>query len=160
MLPTSQLLWCKPGACDLAKAIRWWSLPCGVEFRYAAVVPGNYGNPDSRCAFHSSEDEFDAVMHTNVLGAMRVLPQVVDAVAPRPRWVVAMPMAVTMAVPMPLVAMRMIVPGGHEISSNSKRCTNAAVQQESSAANVGIIQRRVSISLPGCSIVTWRRANL
>ena len=27
-------------------------------------------------------DEFDAVMHTNVLGAMRLLPQLVDALAP------------------------------------------------------------------------------
>ena len=42
-----------------------WSLPCGVVFRYAAVVPGNYGNPDSRCAFHSDEDEFDAVAGLN-----------------------------------------------------------------------------------------------
>ena len=42
-----------------------WSLPCGVVFRYAAVVPGNYGNPDSRCAFHSNEDEFDAVAGLN-----------------------------------------------------------------------------------------------
>ncbi|MDB4928374.1 MAG: Tryptophan synthase alpha chain, partial [Myxococcaceae bacterium] len=42
-----------------------WSLPCGVEFRYAAVVPGNYGNPDARCAFHSNEDEFDAVAGLN-----------------------------------------------------------------------------------------------
>jgi len=29
-----------------------------------------------------SRDEFDAVMHTNVLGAMRVLPQLADALAP------------------------------------------------------------------------------
>ncbi len=42
-----------------------WSLPCGVQFRYVAVVPGNYGNPDSRCAFHSAEDEFDAVAGLN-----------------------------------------------------------------------------------------------
>lgn len=42
-----------------------WSLPCGVQFRYVAVVPGNYGNPDSRCAFHSNEDEFDAVAGLN-----------------------------------------------------------------------------------------------
>ncbi len=42
-----------------------WSLPCGVNFRYAAVLPGNYGNPDARCAFHSAEDEFDAVAGLN-----------------------------------------------------------------------------------------------
>src|SRR5205823_3277464 len=38
-----------------------WALPCGITFRYVAIVPGNYGNPDARCAFNSSEDEFDAV---------------------------------------------------------------------------------------------------
>jgi MYXO-CTERM domain-containing protein len=42
-----------------------WALPCGVEFRYVAIVPGNYGNPDSRCTFHSGEDEFDAVAGLN-----------------------------------------------------------------------------------------------
>ena len=42
-----------------------WALPCGVTFRCAAIVPGNYGNPDGRCAFHSSEYEFDAVAGLN-----------------------------------------------------------------------------------------------
>lgn len=42
-----------------------WSLPCGVNFRFAAVLPGNYGNPDARCAFNSAEDEFDAVAGLN-----------------------------------------------------------------------------------------------
>ncbi len=42
-----------------------WSLPCGVQFRYVAIVPGNYGNPDSRCTFNSNEDEFDAVAGLN-----------------------------------------------------------------------------------------------
>jgi NAD(P)-dependent dehydrogenase (short-subunit alcohol dehydrogenase family) len=32
-----------------------------------------------------SDAEFDAVMHTNVLGAMRVLPQIADALAPSAR---------------------------------------------------------------------------
>jgi NAD(P)-dependent dehydrogenase (short-subunit alcohol dehydrogenase family) len=32
-----------------------------------------------------TEADFDEVMHTNVLGAMRVLPQVVDALAPGAR---------------------------------------------------------------------------
>lgn len=42
-----------------------WALPCGITFRYVAIVPGNYGNPDGRCAFHSNEDEFDAVAGLN-----------------------------------------------------------------------------------------------
>lgn len=42
-----------------------WSLPCGVTFRYVAIVPGNYGNPDGRCTFHSAEYEFDAVAGLN-----------------------------------------------------------------------------------------------
>lgn len=42
-----------------------WSLPCGINFRYVAIVAGNYGNPDNRCAFHSQDDEFDAVAGLN-----------------------------------------------------------------------------------------------
>ncbi|MDP3276060.1 MAG: putative metal-binding motif-containing protein [Deltaproteobacteria bacterium] len=42
-----------------------WALPCGINFRYVSIVPGNGGNPDARCAFHSSEDEFDAVAGLN-----------------------------------------------------------------------------------------------
>ncbi|MEI8258858.1 MAG: MopE-related protein, partial [Deltaproteobacteria bacterium] len=46
-----------------------WALPCGITFRYVAVVSGNGGNPDSRCAFYSSEDEFDAVAGLNEDGS-------------------------------------------------------------------------------------------
>jgi hypothetical protein len=46
-----------------------WALPCGITFRYVSIVPGNYGNPDSRCAFHSAEDEFDAVAGLNEDGS-------------------------------------------------------------------------------------------
>lgn len=46
-----------------------WSLPCGITFRYVAVVSGNGGNPDARCAFYSSEDEFDAVAGLNEDGS-------------------------------------------------------------------------------------------
>jgi hypothetical protein len=55
-----------PGGEAVADSIATvWALPCGVTFRYAAIVPGNYGNPDGRCAFHSSEYEFDAVAGLN-----------------------------------------------------------------------------------------------
>lgn len=46
-----------------------WGLPCGINFRYVALLPGNYGNPDARCAFHSSEYEFDAVAGLNEDGS-------------------------------------------------------------------------------------------
>lgn len=42
-----------------------WALPCGLTFRYVSVVAGNYGNPGPECAFHSSEDELDAVAGLN-----------------------------------------------------------------------------------------------
>ena len=45
---------------------------------------GVYG-PRSQGLQAPTQEEFDAVMHTNVLGAMRVLPQVVDALAPGAR---------------------------------------------------------------------------
>jgi len=55
-----------PGGEAVADSIATvWALPCGVTFRYVALVPGNYGNPDGRCAFHSSEYEFDAVAGLN-----------------------------------------------------------------------------------------------
>jgi hypothetical protein len=47
-----------------------WSLPCGVTFRYVALVPGNYGSPDGRCAFHSSEYEYDAIAGLNEDGTV------------------------------------------------------------------------------------------
>lgn len=42
-----------------------WALPCGLSFRYVAIQGGNYGNPGPECAFHSSEDELDAVAGLN-----------------------------------------------------------------------------------------------
>ncbi len=55
-----------PGGEAVADSIATvWALPCGVNFRYASIVPGNYGNPDARCAFHSSEYEWDAVAGLN-----------------------------------------------------------------------------------------------
>jgi NAD(P)-dependent dehydrogenase (short-subunit alcohol dehydrogenase family) len=45
---------------------------------------GVYG-PRSAGLDTPTQDEFDAVMHTNVLGAMRVIPQLADALAPGAR---------------------------------------------------------------------------
>lgn len=42
-----------------------WALPCGLTFRYASIVAGNYGNPSAECVFHSSDDELDAVAGLN-----------------------------------------------------------------------------------------------
>jgi NAD(P)-dependent dehydrogenase (short-subunit alcohol dehydrogenase family) len=53
----------------------------GAVFDTVVVNAGVYG-PRSSGLDTPSEAEFDAVMHTNVLGAMRVIPQLVDALAP------------------------------------------------------------------------------
>jgi NAD(P)-dependent dehydrogenase (short-subunit alcohol dehydrogenase family) len=52
----------------------------GEAFDTVVLCAGIYG-PRSQSLEPPTEAEFDAVMHTNVLGAMRVLPQVVDALA-------------------------------------------------------------------------------
>jgi NAD(P)-dependent dehydrogenase (short-subunit alcohol dehydrogenase family) len=59
----------------------------GEAFDVVLLCAGVYG-PRSRGLQAPTQDEFDSVMHTNLLGAMRVLPQVVDALAvsePLPR---------------------------------------------------------------------------
>ena len=53
----------------------------GETFDTVWVVAGVYG-PRTAGMEPPSVDDFDAVMHTNVLGAMRVLPSVADALAP------------------------------------------------------------------------------
>lgn len=63
------------GAAGLAGAID------GAAFDLAIVGAGVYG-PRTRALDTPSQAEFDHVMHTNVLGAMRVLPQVAAALAP------------------------------------------------------------------------------
>jgi len=50
----------------------------------AIVNAGVYG-PRSSGLQTPTEAEFDAVMHTNVLGAMRVLPQIAENLAPGAR---------------------------------------------------------------------------
>jgi NAD(P)-dependent dehydrogenase (short-subunit alcohol dehydrogenase family) len=67
---------------DVASALAW---PLGgAAFDVVLINAGVYG-PRSTGLQPPTEDEFDAVMHNNVLGAMRVLPQVVDALAPGAR---------------------------------------------------------------------------
>ena len=56
----------------------------GAAFDVVLLNAGVYG-PRSSGLEPPTQAEFDAVMHTNVLGAMRVLPQVVDALAPGAR---------------------------------------------------------------------------
>ena len=56
----------------------------GAAFDVVVLNAGVYG-PQSTGLQPPTQAEFDAVMHTNVLGAMRVLPQVVDALAPGAR---------------------------------------------------------------------------
>ena len=56
----------------------------GEAFDVVILNAGVYGQR-SQGLQAPTQDEFDAVMHTNVLGAMRVLPQVADALAPGAR---------------------------------------------------------------------------
>ena len=56
----------------------------GAAFDVVIVAAGVYG-PHTQGLQVPTQDEFDAVMHTNLLGAMRVLPQVVDALLPGAR---------------------------------------------------------------------------
>ncbi|HEY0856022.1 MAG TPA: SDR family oxidoreductase [Albitalea sp.] len=53
----------------------------GLHFDTVIVCAGIYG-PRTSGLQPPTEAEFDAVMHTNVLGPMRVIPQLVDALAP------------------------------------------------------------------------------
>jgi NAD(P)-dependent dehydrogenase (short-subunit alcohol dehydrogenase family) len=67
---------------DGASALAW---PIdGEAFDVAIVNAGVYG-PRTQGLQTPTAAEFDAVMHTNVLGAMRVLPQLADALAPLAR---------------------------------------------------------------------------
>jgi NAD(P)-dependent dehydrogenase (short-subunit alcohol dehydrogenase family) len=53
----------------------------GAAFDIAIFCSGVYG-PRSQTLESPTQGEFDAVMHTNVLGAMRVIPQLAGALAP------------------------------------------------------------------------------
>ena len=72
---------------DVADAAAAASLAAQIDgslFEVAIYNAGLYG-PRSVGMEAPSAAEFDAVMHTNVLGAMRVLPQVAEALAPGAR---------------------------------------------------------------------------
>lgn len=56
----------------------------GAGFDVVVLNAGVYG-PRHHGLDTPSEAEFDAVMHTNVLGAMRLIPQLTDALAPNAR---------------------------------------------------------------------------
>jgi len=56
----------------------------GHQFDEVVIVAGVYG-PRIAGLQTPSEADFDAVMHTNVLGPMRVLPQLSEALAPGAR---------------------------------------------------------------------------
>ncbi len=56
----------------------------GEAFDVVVLNAGVYG-PRHSGLQAPTQEEFDAVMHTNVLGAMRVLPQLVDSLAPGAR---------------------------------------------------------------------------
>lgn len=65
-----------------ASGIAWRCDNAG--FDQVWLVAGVYG-PQSQSLQTPTAEDFDAVMHTNVLGAMRVLPQLADALAPGAR---------------------------------------------------------------------------
>ena len=60
-----------------------WAIDC-LRLDLVLLCAGIYG-PRSDGLQTPTEAEFDAVMHTNVLGAMRVLPLLSDALAPGAR---------------------------------------------------------------------------
>lgn len=60
-----------------------WQLD-GLSFDVAIVCAGVYG-PRTAGLEPPSAADFDAVMHTNVLGPMRVIPQLADGLAPGAR---------------------------------------------------------------------------
>jgi MYXO-CTERM domain-containing protein len=49
--------------------VQVFSLPCGITFRYTAVVAGNDGRDFPECTYHSSEAEVDAVAGLTENGA-------------------------------------------------------------------------------------------
>jgi NAD(P)-dependent dehydrogenase (short-subunit alcohol dehydrogenase family) len=69
---------------DVASACGLTWLADGAAFDVAIVNAGVYG-PKGGELHTPSQDDFDHVMHTNVLGPMRVLPQLAGALAPGAR---------------------------------------------------------------------------
>ncbi len=56
----------------------------GAAFDVVVINAGVYG-PRTEGLQTPTQEDFDTVMHTNVLGAMRVLPQLLDVLAPGAR---------------------------------------------------------------------------
>jgi NAD(P)-dependent dehydrogenase (short-subunit alcohol dehydrogenase family) len=77
----------KPLRIDVAKAASVaglaWQID-GEAFDLAVINAGVYG-PRLRTLDTPSAADFDVVMHTNVLGPMQVVPQLIDALAPGAR---------------------------------------------------------------------------
>ena len=74
-------------ALDVADAVSASGLARRIDnagFDIVIVNAGVYG-PSTEGLDTPSAADFDAVMHTNVLGAMRVIPQLADALAPGAR---------------------------------------------------------------------------
>lgn len=69
---------------DAASAAGLSARIAGQAFDVVIVNAGVYG-PRTQGLVTPAQDEFDTVMHTNVLGPMRVLPQLVSALAPGAR---------------------------------------------------------------------------
>lgn len=65
-----------------ASALAW---PIDGEAFDSVVINAGVFGPRSEGLAPPTQQQFDEVMHTNVLGAMRVLPQVADALAPGAR---------------------------------------------------------------------------
>jgi len=65
-----------------AAALAWYI--DGESFDMAVIVAGIYG-PKTTGLEPPAEADFDAVMHTNVLGPMRLLPPIAAALAPNAR---------------------------------------------------------------------------
>jgi NAD(P)-dependent dehydrogenase (short-subunit alcohol dehydrogenase family) len=86
-LATLRELGAKALALDVADAASAsglaWQID-GSAFDVAVVCAGVYG-PGTSGLQSPTEADFDAVMHTNVLGPMRVIPQLAEALVPGAR---------------------------------------------------------------------------
>jgi NAD(P)-dependent dehydrogenase (short-subunit alcohol dehydrogenase family) len=82
-----QALGAKALRLDLSSAVGASALAWQIDGDAFDTVIHNAGvyGPQTQGLATPTEADFDTVMHTNVLGAMRVLPQLVDALAPGAR---------------------------------------------------------------------------